>query len=128
MKPHFKLYPYLREPRKFRFAVQSRTKSTNMSLLLGVSHSYKSTYNPYNAITVFGILWLQTNAPVQRMFPVDRIFDTVALSITHSSDYCRQIPTFREEVSIVKPSLFTSLHLEYTNTGSTPLKITHLTI
>ena len=49
-----------------------------MSLLPAVLHSYKSTYNPYNAISVFGILWLQTNASMKRMFPMDRIFDTTA--------------------------------------------------
>jgi hypothetical protein len=84
------------DPRKCTAA--HRRISNNMPLLLEVPRSYKSTYNPYNAITVFGILWLQSNAAMKLLFPLDRIFDMTALCMIHSWQHCGKIRPFAEKV------------------------------
>jgi hypothetical protein len=59
-----------------------------MSLLPQVLSPNKSTYNPYNAVMVFGILWLQTDAAMERLFPLAPGFSACYIAPRKRSFLC----------------------------------------
>jgi hypothetical protein len=73
-----------------------------MSLLLQALSPHKSTYNPYNAIMMFGILWLQANASMKRLFPLDPVFNMTARSVSYiAADIPPKHSRFQSQFSVL---------------------------